>query len=192
MPIRVTPIGRLSFPALFEPKKSDDNDTAYYEATLIFPAGADLSEIEKAIDEAATTKWGAKKDAMLKKVKYYPIKRNEDCTDREGNRRAGYEDGDGMHVKFKNEKRPNVVGREKDPVTGKYIELNKGEVVAGYYGRISYTCFAGEHEKAGPYVRMSMQNFQLVKEGEPLAGTVSKPDDDFANDIDADVLAAMA
>lgn len=193
MGIPVTPIGRLSFPSLFTPKKSDENDPtskAYYEATLIFPADADLSELEKAIDEAAEKKWGTKKSAMLKKVKYFPIKSNESCTDKEGKRRAGYEEDEGRHVKFKNERKPGVIGREKDPETKQWIQLTQDEILAGYYVRASYTCFAGEHPKQGPYVRMSLQNIQLVKEGEPFAGTISDPNEDFADD-DA-VLAAIA
>lgn len=189
--IRLSPIGRLSFPSLFEPKKAMEGDSYAYEATLIFPAGTDLSEIEQAIDEAAEAKWGAKKSVMLKKVKHYPIKRNEDCTDNEGNRRAGYEDGEGRHVKFKNEKAPNVIGRTKDPETGKWLALTKDEIFAGCYVKASFTCFAGEHEKGGPYVRMSLQNVQLIKEGEPFGGVVSDPNDDFTSDVDEDVLAAL-
>lgn len=198
--LRVSPVGRLSFPSLFEPK-TDQRGTKNYEATLIFPAGTDLSEIETAIDEAAEIKWGLKKAAMLKKVKHFPIKKNEDCTDTDGNRRGGYEDGEGQHCKFKNGQKPNVVGRERDPENPtKFLELTKDEVYSGCYGRASYTCYAGEFKGddgvTSNYVRLSLQNFQLVKDGEPLSGFRSNPEDDFADDeadeADEAVEAALA
>jgi hypothetical protein len=189
-----TPVGRLSFPSLFKPKRDDKKpqDQWKYEATLIFPSGTDLSEIEKEIDRAATAEWGDKKPLMLKKMKSFPIKSNEKATDMEGNVRGGYEDQDGFHVQFKSNSRPKVVGREKDPQTGQLLELTPEEIFAGCYVRASYTTFASIHDEGGPFVYMALQNLQLIKEGEPFAGTRSKAEDDFADEMDPAVLAALA
>lgn len=183
MALPKTGIGRLSFPALFVPKPNDNGGEPKYEATLIFPADADLSEFEKAIDAAAETKWGVKKDVMLGKMKSYPIKDNTACTDRECNRRAGYEDDNGRHVKFWSTKKPAVVGRDVDPTNPtKLLELKREECYAGCYVRVSYSAYAGEHPKSGPYVTFLLMNVQKMADGEPLAGIVSNAEDDFADD----------
>lgn len=190
--IKVTKVGRLSFPSLFKPKEGDKpGDKAYYEATLIFPASADLSQEEQAVTDAATKKWGKDAAAKLKKVKYFPIKSNADCTDAECKRRAGYEEDEGRNIKFKNELKPGVKSNVRDPANPlSWLDMQQGEIYAGCYVRASYTCFAGDHPTLGPYVRFSLQNIQFIKEGEPFGGTISNADDDFADD--PAVLAALA
>lgn len=189
--VKITPVGRVSFANLFE-AKPDQSGNEYFNATLIFPAGTDLSQIEADMDAAAEKAWGAKKAAKLKKMKHFPVKSNVDCTNGDGDRYGGYEDDDGRHVKFKNAMQPGVVGREKDPSDPtKLLALKKGEIKNGDYARVSYTCFAGEHPEGGPYIRMSLNNCQLIKEGEPFGQTISDSAEDFAADIDEDVLALL-
>lgn len=178
--LALTPIGRLSFPFLFTP-----DEKGKYRTTLIFGKNDDLSAIEEMIQAAAEKKWG--KGKMPKRTKL-PIHSNEDAIDKEGNRRAGYEDSEGRHVRFWTTRSPKIVGRDKDPQTGRFIELTKDELWAGCYCRISFSAYAGEHAEGGPYVALIMQNVQLMKEGESLAGIVSEPEADF----DDDVLAAIA
>lgn len=186
----VTKVGRMSFASLFTPKANDSGGEPKYEATLIFPAGTDLSDIEKEIDRAATAAWGDKKPAMLKKMRSYPIKSNENATDREGDRRGGYEDDKGFHVQFKSTSKPKVVGREKDPVTGSLLELTKDEIWSGCWVRGSFSSFAGIHDEGGPYVYMGLSNIQLIKKDEAFGAGPSNPDEDFADD--EAVMAALA
>lgn len=190
--VKVTKVGRLSFPSLFKAKPGEkEGDKAYYEATLIFPASADLSQEEQAVQDAAAKKWGKDAAAKLQKMKYFPIKSNENCTDAECKRRAGYEEDEGRHIKFKNEMKPGVKNNVRDPSNPLlWLDMAEGEIYAGCYVRASYTCFCGDHPKQGPYCRFSLQNIQFIKEGEAFGGTISDAEDDFSDD--PAVLAALA
>lgn len=55
-----TPTGRMSFPALFTPKKykNKEDATAYYQVAILFPKDQDLTEMRKEIKLAAAEKFG--------------------------------------------------------------------------------------------------------------------------------------
>lgn len=171
----VSPIGRLSFPFLFE---QDENNK--YRATLIFKGTDDLAAIENLVQEAADKQWG--KGKMPKKTKL-PIHDNDTVEDREGKRWGGYEEDSARHIRCWSTRKPKVVGREKDPETGKLVELNKDEVYAGCYVKASLSAFAGVHKEGGPYVSLILSNIQKWDDGEALAGVITEPDDDFAEDV---------
>lgn len=178
-----TPIGRLSFPFLF-----DTDDKGKYRCTVIFKASDDLAEIERIVEEAIENKWGAKPPKKIKR----PIHFNEGVDNRDGERYGGYEEDEARHIRCWSTKAPKVVGREKDPATGLWLELTKDEVYAGCYVRASVKAYAGDHEEGGPYCSLILSNVQKVSEGEPLAGVITSPDDDFKDDLSAAASSALS
>ena len=64
----ISPIGRLSFPALFKPEsidESDSDDKKKYSCSILIPPGADLTALKTAAAAAATAKWGDKVGEMI-------------------------------------------------------------------------------------------------------------------------------
>ena len=76
----ITPIGALSYPALFTPDQYNANSTPRYKAELVFDKGQDLSELERHLASKVAEKWPdpAKRPATL--MKKWPIKDLEDGT----------------------------------------------------------------------------------------------------------------
>lgn len=170
--VPVTPEGVMSYPHLFEPYEASGK----YEVTLIFPPGADTSELEKIVADAAKAKWPKK----LPKGFRSPLRDN---VEKDGS--PGYVEG-GTFAKFKSSSRPKVVGR--NPKDG---PLDADEIYPGCRGKVSYAAYA--YEKGGGVgVTLIMVNVQKTGEGELLAGVRSDPEDDFDPIDDEDVNAALA
>ena len=56
-----TPIGRMAFADLFEPRKNEKNGKESYGLLVVFPKSQDLTPIRKLAHDAAVEKWGADK-----------------------------------------------------------------------------------------------------------------------------------
>ena len=55
----VTPIGTLSYPALFTPDQYNDNSKPRYKAEIIFDDDTDISSVERALAMAVKDAWPA-------------------------------------------------------------------------------------------------------------------------------------
>ena len=58
----ITPTFRVSFPAVFTPRKANEGDpnaVAKYSVQMIFPKTTDLTELKNAVRAAVVEKWGA-------------------------------------------------------------------------------------------------------------------------------------
>jgi hypothetical protein len=152
-----TPIGTFSYPYLFE-----KNQWGSYATVLIFPPGADTSEMEELIEAAAKEKWPKGRPKNF----HNPLRDN---SEEEG--KPEYVEG-GTYAKFKSTTRPKVVG--PDP----RVELTEEDVYPGMQGLVSYVVRAYSKD-GGNGVRLQLVNAQKTGEGEPLAGVRSNPEDDF-------------
>jgi hypothetical protein len=65
MPNVTTPVGTLSYPAIWEAKTTPSGEEKY-GCALIFPEGTDLSALKAAAMAAAQERWGTKAQQMLK------------------------------------------------------------------------------------------------------------------------------
>lgn len=167
----VTPIARLSYPYLFKPSKPmSEGGEAKYQCELIFPKNADLSELKKAVNQAAVAKWGSNIPKNLKS----PF-RNGD-TDREG--KDGYEDS--IFIGARSKDRPGVViGPDRMPC------MSESDVYGGCYVICSVTAFA--YDMSGNKgVSFALNNVWKVRDGEGF-GNRQAADKEFSSvAVDAD------
>lgn len=159
----VTPVGRLSFPRLFEAKRVGENDEPAFSCTLLFDDSIDLGELKKAAQAAALDKWGdnEKTRAALKAgaIKM-PFRRQE-----EKPHLSGYEEG--PYIGFRNTRKPAVLDPKRQPVT------DEEEVYPGRYARCVVDAFAWEHKSGGKGVSFSLVAVQLGPHGERIDGKMS-------------------
>lgn len=159
---KISPIGRVSFPSVFRPNEFDGKKS--FSVTLIFDKNADLSEMEKAIEEAIKKKWPDQRP------------KNLDLPIRDGDQKEQREYHGKKYVTFKsNESRPpQVVNADKSTITE-----SSGYFYAGCYARVSWNVYAWE--KAGKRgVSFGLGNIQKAKDGDPFDGRTSA-EDDFAS-----------
>lgn len=165
----ITPLARLSYPALFKPAKPmSEGQEAKYQCELIFPPGTDLSELRRVATECAKEKWGAK---MPKKLRMPFRNGDEDREDKDG-----YEGS--IFIGARSVDKPGiVVGPNREPC------LDQSEIYGGCWVRASVTAFAysaGGNEG----VAFALNNVWKVKDGDPF-GNRRSAEDDFA-DMDAE------
>jgi hypothetical protein len=107
----ITPVGRISFPALFEPKPNRDNpsEKPKYEINLIFDRAAQKTEafarLEELVEDVVKSEWGSKRPKKLNS----PIK---DGAERDYN---GYGEGT-KYVRAWSYSRPGVVGPDRNDI----------------------------------------------------------------------------
>lgn len=167
----VTPIARLSYPYLFKPSKPmADGGEAKYQCELIFSKDADLSELKKAVNQAAVAKWGSNIPKNLKS----PFRSGD--TDREG--KDGYEGS--IFIGARSKDRPGVViGPDRMPC------VNESDVYGGCYVICSVTAFA--YDTSGNRgISFALNNVWKVRDGEGF-GNRQAADKEFSTvQVDAD------
>lgn len=106
----VTPVGRLSYPHLFERQPAlNPGDEGKYGAAIIFEEGTDLSDVKAAIIAAAKEKFGDKAMDLIQKGKLrLPL--------REDGEEKGYPENS-VFFNARSKHQPSVVSRYKDPAT---------------------------------------------------------------------------
>lgn len=160
---------RLSFPDLFQARAYEDGGQAKYKATFLVPKGSEQAKaIEEAITKAATDKWGAKAEAILKSIRNNP---NRYCyQDGETKTYDGY---DGMmYISASNKVRPTVIDRDRAPLTE-----GDGRPYAGCYVNAIIEIFT--YENPGKGISASLSGVQFVKDGEAFSGGRPAKADDF-------------
>ena len=166
----VTGEGRFSFPSLFEPREPDnEGDKPKYEVTLLIPKSdkETIKKLKTAIKEAAeegkTSKFGGKIPANLKT----PLHDGDDKAD-------DYpEFTDHYYFAARSTKRPGIVDKNLNAVID-------GELVyPGVYGRLQVEAFAYNHPKGGKGVALSLQNAQVLKDGEPFGSVAQRAEEAF-------------
>lgn len=168
----ITPIAILSYPWIFKPQPplpgSPAGTEPKYGATFVFPKGTDLTALNNAAKEAAREKWGDKGEEIFRKQRHPLFKTDED---------KGYPEGS-IFLRASAKTAPGVVGRYKDPATGKPIPItDPAELYAGCMVRASLRAFA--YDAAGNKgVSFGLSNIQKVGEGQRLDGR-KKAEDEF-------------
>lgn len=75
---------------------------------------------------------------------------------------------------------PGIVDADRQPI------LDRSEVYSGVYGRASINFYAF-NSNGNKGIACGLNNLQKIRDGEPLGGK-SRPEDDFATDVDEDFL----
>jgi hypothetical protein len=161
---------RLTFPQLFEAKQVNGQGDPKYSGAFLFgrdhPAKA---EVEKAIIEAAKTKWGDKAMAEITKLK---------AADRlalhDGDAKADYDGYAGsLFVNASNKVRPLVIDGNRAP-----LAASDGKPYSGCYVNAIIEFWAQDNQ-FGKRVNASLLGVQFIRDGERLAGGSSASADDF-------------
>lgn len=145
-------IGRVSFPSLFEPGEYLGRKT--YSVTLLFKKDDPfMAKLRAEIDAAIKEKW---KDKVPKELKL-PVKDGDDVAEEKD--RPEYAGHFAVKFTCNESRRPGVIDALKNEI------VDRGEVYAGCYGRVSYSPFAFVHEKTqSKGVRLTLSNFQKVRD----------------------------
>ena len=178
----LTPLGRISFPYVFEMremKSKDQNGNPKYrhECCLIFDPAAQqdpkFKHMEQLIETTAKERFGGK----IPKKFNHPIKKCEDigayCVDGDEDNGVLPEFKDHVVVRFDTKDACQVVDRHRKKITDKSI------VYAGSYGIMAYNCYAYDNETKG--VNCSLGALPWVRDGDPLGRRAVDPDAAFAD-----------
>lgn len=163
-----TPQFRLSYPQLFEKKTNSLNGKEEYTAQALFPKGTDFSELEKAMVEAATTKFGADKSKWPKLERFWkPMvqKPNKETGKLEWPK--GQSEG-GFIINLRSDEEIKRVDGKKDPITDPI------EFYAGCYCKAFINVFGYEVKKDKAVIKRGVTckllAIQKVGEGDSLGG----------------------
>jgi hypothetical protein len=168
----MTPKFRVSYPNVFKPKRNELNGKDEYSLVALFPKGADLSALEKAIDQAINEKWPDPKKRP--KNLRTPI-RDQGDRDKGDGLPSGYEEG-AKYLNLKTSERPGLVDQRVQPI------IEPSDFYPGCWARATVSVYA--YDQAGNRgVGVGLQNVQKVADGDPLGGRVKaenafKPIDD--------------
>lgn len=160
-----TPVFRVSFPAVFEPKAFNDGEPKY-SVVMLFDSKADLTEMNRILKEAAVEKFGAKLPTGLRSA-FRDGKEKEAL--------QGYEAG----MKFataSSKQRPGLVNAAVETI------VDRDDFYAGCYARATVTAFAYDRN-GNKGVSFGLHNIQKIKDGERFDGRTAAEDDFEATDI---------
>jgi hypothetical protein len=177
----VTPLFRAAFVSLLQPKavggkNADPNAEKKYGITMIFPKGTDHSALKAAVMEAAKEKWGDKAEAIIRKQEGSDKRIFKDGSDM-FEKYAGFEEGV-AYLNASNKEKPGLVGTQA-ATNGDPIGITEENVFySGCYAIASLRPYCWDN-KFGKGVSLSLQNVQMIAEGERLGGGRSKASEDF-------------
>lgn len=170
----ITPVCRLSFPALFEPRAvaKDKPDEKKYQATILIPAGESLKPFHKAMEHVMREKWGK---LFKLSARNNPI---HDCAEKP--ELDGYEAG--WHfIGTSSKYQPQLLDRQKKEV------LDPELFYPGCWVRLFCNAYAWDHPQGGKGISFGLNAVQWVEHGDRLDGrkdaseifeALEVPDDD--------------
>mgnify|MGYP006266411359 CR=1 FL=1 len=176
----LTPIFRVSFPYVFEPR--DENGKNKYSITMLFSEDTEeigikavpavketLAELKKAVLQCAHDKWGEKLPAKWKN----PLRDGTEKVRDDGTFYDGYGEGV-IFCTAKTEYKPGIVDSTNKPI------VDTSEFYAGCYARADVNLFAYDNpaDKGGKGVSIGLTNIQKIKNGEPFRKAVA-PENSF-------------
>lgn len=167
---------RLAFPALFEPTSFAGSDAKTYQAAFLIPPNhPSVKEIEAACEEVAKEKWGAKAEAVLKKLRVA-----DKLAIHDGDTKSDYEGYAGnMFVNASNKVKPTV--RDVDGKTE--LDISDGKPYAGCYV-VGHIEIWAQDNQYGQRINASLRGVQFYKDGDAFSGSPPASDDEF-DDLDA-------
>jgi hypothetical protein len=170
-----TPEGTARFVSILTPRQRKDSKgnaqgEPKYEITLIFDDKDELTAMRKEALAVGVEKFGTKFSDMVKKGKYlWPFKDNTEMVNEDDERLAGFENDDGVCVKFKTKDKPGIVDQDAEPI------MDKADIYDGMRARVSCRAFAYDNESKG--VAFFLINVQKLGDGERLSGDPAAEDD---------------
>lgn len=172
----VTPKGRLAFVQINEAKlkaNAKPGSKPKYGTAILLPKGSDIAALKQLVEEKAKEKFGdkLKVDAFKKKLKL-PIKKATDCTDKEGNIYAGFDDPRFEYVIWpQTTTKPGIVDAKGANVT------EPSEVYSGRWGRLNVHAYSFDIE-GNIGIALGLDNVQLLDHDEMMGGR-AKASDEF-------------
>lgn len=174
---------RLNYANIFEPKSVNNSEPKYSVSLIIDKEDSDTlavarGAIKNAV-ETGTGKWGGKVPRNLKT----PLRDGDEERDDEAYANA-------MFINATSKVQPIVVGKEKDPVTGRATVLGPEDVYSGSYANVVVNFFAFD-VNGNRGIAAGLGNIQKERDGEPLGGSRIRPEDTFEFDTGASDLAFL-
>lgn len=174
--IRTPPV-RLSFPHLGKPR-ADDRGNDKFEATLLFPLGADLTILNKAVEKAVIEKFGDKAMALVQAGSIdWPIKdQGKRLNAQTGELWEGMVPGAKVCA-ARTTVKPRIMDRNASEIDGDAI-------YPGCWCLVTVHAWAGEFREDGAVKKrfgsIGLNNVQLVADDERLgSGGGTNPNDEF-------------
>lgn len=176
------------WPKVFEQGLPDDNGVRYYEFDLLFSPEAqqtaEYAALKAAVVATAKKKWpdGTPEGSRNPLRKASAKKRQADGSSHYPE--AQFPGWTFMHVKSKN--KPGVVDAQVREIT------DESEIYGGCTVRVSVGPYAYQ-KKGNVGVAFGLNNLQKLKDGDPIGGAKSRPEDDFApvGDVSGEDIDAM-
>lgn len=172
MALLLSPVGRVSFPELFQPKAVNPGDDPKYSVTLLFrPEDMDEAQLKLWNQMKANAQKECKEafkgagigDEYRGKPLSSPFKRSDDKPD-------WFPPGF-VIVRFTTKRKPDVVYGDKSP-----IEQASGDLYAGCYAHVSYKVFS--YDKSGNRgIAFGLGNLQKTGDGERFGDSSSASED---------------
>lgn len=187
---------RLSFARLFQPKAFREGQPKRYEGSFLLDPSDKMhqdqvKQIRKAALGVIKAKFNGKVPGDLDLCFGYsdgdtPIILAEN---KYRNKPKTYDGYEGMiYISSANTTQPKVVGRHKDPKTGKFalLEESSGIVYSGCYVNATITLWAQDNEY-GKRVNANLRAVQFVRDGDAFGVAPVDADDEFDEvEIDED------
>lgn len=173
------PLARASYTKyLFTPRK-DDKGFEYFETTLIFDAGTDLSEVKAIAFEAAKEAWGDKAEGLIASGMIKNPILDGDGKQARNKTTGELHPGMGPGKKFIRAKSgkdypPYKVDRRLQPITSETV------LYSGCYVFPVINAFTWENKEQGKGISFGIIGVQFVRDGDRLGGGGGKPEDHLA------------
>lgn len=175
---------RLSFPKLFKPEASIEGGVPKFGAAFLMDpetetGKANIKKLEAAIKAAATKTWAEKADKVRKALDSdrSGLRDGDTATNGEGDIYSGYENM--QFVAASNRKRPQVLNRDKTPLTEE-----DGVIYGGCYVDAVVSVWATADKKLGGNgIFCTLELVRFRKDGEPF-GAAPIDADDYLDDLD--------
>lgn len=160
---------RLSYARLFKPNDNDQG-TPVWSTVILIPKSdrATMAKLKKAAAKAlelGIEKGKLRKGMTLEKA-WTTLKDGDDMDEPV----ADY--ADHWYMNVNSYRKPGVVDRHRDPLD------DERDVYSGCYARVSLTAYPFD-AKSNKGVTFGLENVQKLRDGEPLGGAPSAPEDDF-------------
>ncbi|MEI6282946.1 MAG: ssDNA-binding protein [Alphaproteobacteria bacterium] len=156
---------RLAFPALFQPQAFGDGEPAYSAKFIIDPKSPEAGLVRDALTVAATEKWGAKAEAVLKSLKADKkvcfveapyLNKNGDAYD-------GFED------KFYLSSRNSDLKPSTFSASGQPVSAEDGVIYSGCFVDASVEIYAQDN-KWGRRINCSLRGVRFANPGNSFGG----------------------
>ena len=177
---------RASFVNVFEPRMNELSGKEEYSMMLILPKSdkATVSAINAAAKAAAMAKFQGK----IPKNARHPLRDGDDLDSLPDSLDPDVVEGCYFFNVKSTRYQPGVVDQKLQPV------IDEKDFMSGDYCHVSLNAYAYS-QKGNQGVSLGLRNVQVVAKGEPLGGSVSRPENDFqviaTDDDDDDMDAAF-